>query len=157
MDAGQNTFEGMLKGLTATQLEYVGKRILSSSQAEAAKEAGVISGTVSRWKQDGVPIDEIVELAKQDGVIVAKEKLRRLSGKAVDVLEEEMDKKRGGKRIEAALAVLDRVGIVKGESFDVTSGGERLGSGASEEQRLAAVVALLDRARERVAGQDNVG
>ena len=121
-----NDLSMLLKGLTALQLGFVRERLVAKTDAEAARKIGIVPETASRWKAAGAPIDEIMHLARMDSVEVAQEELRRLATKAVTVVEEEMDKKRGVKRLDAALAVLDRVGIVKGQSVDVTSGGKPL-------------------------------
>lgn len=116
----------LLKTLTASQLAFVRERLVTTTDAEAARIVGVAPETASRWKAAGAPIDEIIWLARSDSVEVAREELRRLATKAVNVIEDEMDRKRGAKRLDAALAVLDRVGLVKAQSLDVTSGGKPL-------------------------------
>jgi len=114
----------LLKTLTAAQLDFVRVRLQVSSDAEAARTIGVAPGTVTRWKTEGAPIDAIVQLAKVDSVLLAREHLRRLATKAVQVLDAEMDDRRH--RLDAAKDVLDRVGIEAGRKVDVTSKGDKL-------------------------------
>jgi hypothetical protein len=81
----------------------------TKTDKEAAQELGIAEDTVYGWpnKQD---VNEAVKLAKLDGVNVAREKLKRLASKAVDIVGASMgDKEKPG--LSAALAVLDRIGM----------------------------------------------
>jgi hypothetical protein len=104
-----NDLATLLKGLTASQLTWVSARIHADSDVAACETAGIGQSTLRRWREAGVPVNDVVLLIKQDSVLLGREKLRRLVSKAVDVLEKELEGKR---KMEAACEVLDRVGIV---------------------------------------------
>ena len=103
--------EDILRTLTEEQLKFVAERLSCRTDAEAADKCGLPQRTVYGWdnKQD---VNEAVRLARLDGLNVARERLRRMASKALSVLDSEMDGKgRNPKRYEAAIAVLDRVGL----------------------------------------------
>lgn len=103
--------EDILRTLTEEQLKFVAERLSCRTDAEAADKCGLPQRTVYGWdnKQD---VNEAVRLARLDGLNVARERLRRMAAKALTVLDNEMDgKSRNAKRYEAAIAVLDRVGL----------------------------------------------
>lgn len=103
--------EDILRTLSEDQLRFVAERLSCRTDAEAADKCGFPHRTVYGWdnKQD---VNDAVRLAQLDGLNVARERLRRMAGKALTVLDAEMDgKHRNAKRYEAALAVLDRVGL----------------------------------------------
>ena len=108
----------LLKGLSPEQLDWVQARLVCQTNAEACRKAQVVEGTYYRWKREGVPLDEIVNLAKSDSVLLAAERLRRLTSKAVTVLDEEMDNRRS--RLDAAKEVLDRAGLPKTSKQEVS-------------------------------------
>lgn len=144
-----NEFGQLLKQLTPEQLSFVQHRLLSTSDAEAARRAGIARNTMLNWKANGVPLDKLVKLGRLDGVEVAREKLRRLASKAVDVIEDEMKAKRGSpRRLEAAIQALNRLGMEGKTGFDVTSGGKSLLDLDSwkqdREQRIASVEEMED-------------
>ena len=120
----QNELVELLKTFSAEQLDFVAQRILHKKDNEAAEAAGLDINTVYHWanKQD---VNRAVILAKLDTVQVAREKLRRLTPKAVDVLDDEMEKGRK-RRLDAARDVLDRTGIESTKNVDITSGGDTL-------------------------------
>ena len=139
----------LLKELTPEQLSFVQHRLLSTSDAEAARRAGIARNTMLNWKANGVPLDQIVQLSRLDGVEVAREKLRRLASRAVDVIEDEMEAKRGSpRRLEAALQALNRLGLEAKTGVDVTSGGKSLFDledwKRDREQRLSSVADMED-------------
>jgi len=108
----------LLKGLSPEQLDWVQARLVCQTNADACRKAQVVEGTYYRWKREGVPLDEIVNLAKSDSVLLAAERLRRLTSKAVTVLDEEMDNRRS--RLDAAKEVLDRAGLPKTSKQEVS-------------------------------------
>jgi len=105
------TLAELLKTLTATQLAFVQARMYATSDKAAAEEAGISVSALYQWS-NLADVRQCILLAKQDGVILATEKLRRLASRAVDVIADEMTAKRGSsKRLEAAQTILDRLGV----------------------------------------------
>jgi len=105
------TLAELLKTLTATQLAFVQARMYATSDKAAAEEAGISVSALYQWS-NLADVRQCILLAKQDGVILATEKLRRLASRAVDVIADEMTAKRGSsKRLEAAMTALDRLGV----------------------------------------------
>jgi hypothetical protein len=113
-----NDLEALLKGLTPSQLLWVSKRIDAKTDTKACEDADIGMSTLGRWKADGVPIDEVVRLIREDSVLLGKERLRRLVPKAIDVLEDELD---GRRKLDAAKEVLDRAGVDAPKQVDVSA------------------------------------
>ena len=100
----------LLKTFTPEQIDFVSHRMVCKSDKEAAEKAELNYDSVRSWKNKQ-EVNLAVRLAKMDSVVVAREKLRRLAPKAVDVLDEELDDKEN--RLAAARDVLDRAGLAK--------------------------------------------
>lgn len=101
----------LLKTLTPTQLDFVQARLSLQTDKAAAEKVGIHPSTVSRW-DNVADVQTCVSLAKQDGVILATEKLRRAASLAVDTIIDEMQARRGSsKRLDAAQTILDRLGV----------------------------------------------
>jgi len=109
---GQPTdLDALLRNLSASQLSFVSARLWASSDVEAARQVGISDSTVYQW-DNLADVRECVRLARLDSVQIAREKLRRVASRAVDVIEDELSARRGtSKRLDAALAALDRVGV----------------------------------------------
>ena len=126
MDTVERELEQLLKTFTPEQLEFVAMRLLCRTDKEASERLKMSYDTILHWtnKKD---VNHAVSLAKIDSVVLEREKLRRLTPKAVGVLDDEMG---AGKkdRIVAAKEVLDRTGIVVGKRVEHTgSGGGPIG------------------------------
>lgn len=143
MSNNVNELEKLLKTLTPKQLDFVRERMWAGSDAEAARAIDVAAETVSRWKAAGAPIDAIVSLARVDTILVARERLRRLVDKAIDVLEAEMMGK-GGLRHSAAQEVLNRAGLDAPRKIDVTTGGDKIDFGGIRDLLARRLDTLLD-------------
>jgi len=105
------TLAELLKTLTATQLAFVQARMYATSDKAAAEEAGISVSALYQWS-NLADVRQCILLAKQDGVILATEKLRRAASLAVDTIIDEMQARRGSsKRLEAAQTILDRLGV----------------------------------------------
>ncbi len=110
MDTTPNLAD-MLKMLTPLQLDYVAARINTQTDKAAADKLGIHPTTISKWP-NLADVQTCVSLAKQDGVILATEKLRRAASLAVDTIIDEMQARRGSsKRLDAAQTILDRLGV----------------------------------------------
>lgn len=124
MEQGEVTLDRLLKTFTPTQLDFVAARMTAHNDKEAAEAIGVSPDVVYAWhnKQD---VNEAVRLAKLDGVTVAHEKLKRLATNAVEAVGDIVNDRKGSKRLDAALAVLNRVGMpeVKRQEIDTPAGG----------------------------------
>lgn len=112
MGDSERQLHDILQTLTEDQLRFVAERLSCRTDLEAAERCGLSKHTVYGWDNKQA-INDAVMLARLDCLNVARERLRRMAGKALDVLGEEMDGKgRNAKKLEAALAVLDRAGLV---------------------------------------------
>ena len=110
MDTTPNLAD-MLKMLTPLQLDYVAARINTQTDKTAADKLGIHPTTISKWP-NLADVQTCISLAKQDGVILATEKLRRAASLAVDTIIDEMQARRGSsKRLDAAQTILDRLGV----------------------------------------------
>ena len=78
-------FDRLLEGLTPLQLDWLACRLDARSDREASREAGIGKSVPSLWKADGVPLDEIIIAAKQDGVILVRRRIRADLNWAYDV------------------------------------------------------------------------
>jgi hypothetical protein len=111
----------LLRTFTAEQLDFIAERLMVKTDKDAAANAGLEYNTVCHWsnKQE---INEAVKLSKLDTVLVAMEKMRRLTPKAVNVFDDEMNegKKR---RLDAAKEVLDRAGLPTSQRLEHTGAG----------------------------------
>lgn len=95
----------VLRTLSPEQLKFVERRMYERSDADAARALGIPTSTVYSW-DNKADVNEAVKLASMDGVHVAKERLHRLLGKAIDGLEIELGNKRN--RMPAIQEVFDR-------------------------------------------------
>jgi len=140
-------FTDVLKTLTPQQLDFVAARLNAKSDKEAAESVGVSPDVAYNWRNKE-QVNLAVELGKVDGVLLAREKLRRLVYMAARVLEEEMGDGRK-RRLEAAKEVLDRTGIEKLKKVALTDPtGEKEFKGFTNGERAARVAALLQVGQE---------
>lgn len=138
----------LLRTLTQIQIEFVATRLGTKSDKKAAEIIGISPTTAYSWPNKG-DVDKAIQLATLGSLDVAREKLSRLVLQAVNVLEKEMEK---GQRLAAAREVMDRTGLVAIKGLDVTSGGEKLSGGLTDEQRIENLAALFEYARKRTLG-----
>lgn len=104
----QPDFATLLKTLTPAQLDFVRARLWSQSDRDAAEKAGIHPSTVCRWENLN-DVRMCITLAKQDGVVIAAEELRRMIPDAMDALRDELKARRGSsKRLDAIVEVLNR-------------------------------------------------
>jgi len=118
----EETLQELLAGFDEDQLKFVAARIHCKSDVEAARVLGVKRGAVYNWgnKQD---INKAVRLSQMRSLEISRERLNRLSEKAIGVLDDEMSNKRN--KLQAAIQVLDRTGFgatqtVKNENSGTT-------------------------------------
>jgi len=98
----------VLERLTTDQIRFVVARQEFSTDKEAAHQIGVKPNTVYTWKHKGAPIDEAVRLMAFDGIVVAKEMLRRALAKAAAVKVAGLDSEDERIRQGVSTEVLDR-------------------------------------------------
>ena len=110
MTGDTDRLDEVLSQLNALQLKFVEARIDTRFDREAAAKAGCHEKTPIKWRKDGVPINEAVELLLQERIRSARDSMRAVAPRAVAVLVDEMEKG-GPERVRAALAVLDRIGL----------------------------------------------
>lgn len=77
------SFDDVLAQLTVDQKRFIVARQEYSTDKDAAESIGIKPNTVSRWKTNGYPIDQAVEMMADDGVILAAHLRRRNLAKAM--------------------------------------------------------------------------
>jgi len=111
----------LLRQLTPEQLRYVTERPHCHTDKEAIEKCKITKSSLARWKHEQ-PIEEVLRLMALDGLTVAREKLRRATSKAVDVLVDDIEhgRKHSQIRQNAAKDVLDRVGLKGADKLELT-------------------------------------
>ena len=97
--------------LTATQQNVINLLLLGNNQRMAAKEAGVAAETVSRWKASDAAFMTVLANARRDIWDSQVQRLRNLSGLAIDTLEGLLESEVEAIRLRAAQAVLKAVAL----------------------------------------------
>ena len=77
--------------LTDAQRQVIGLLLCGNNQRKAAEEAGVAEETISRWKSGDAAFVSVLANARRDLWDSQAQRLRHLSGRAVDALEELLD------------------------------------------------------------------
>lgn len=156
MDDNERQLRDVLQTLTTEQLRFVQIRMYERSDAAAARAMGMSENTVYAWdnKED---VRRAVQLARMDGLNVARERLKRLMDKALDVLDKEMDTRT--RRLDAATEVLNRVGLTQPHKVALTdpTGAHEYSGGLADEGRVGALLALYERVRTRAVSQPGDG
>ena len=98
----------IIGGLTTNQIRFIVARYGTGTDKGAAESIQISPSTVSNWKYDGVPIDEAVCLMSLDGIVVAKEILRRNLAKAAAVKVAGLDSNDERIRQGTSSEILDR-------------------------------------------------
>ena len=135
----ENELVALLKTLTQTQIEFVSARLSAKSDKKAAEIIGISPDVVYNWPNKPI-VNQVVRLAVLNNLEVARERLSRLTLKAVGVLDKEMD---GDKPLPPACEVLDRAGLAAKRELDVTTGGRQLDARYTDEQRKALILDVL--------------
>lgn len=150
----------ILNELTTIQLKYLGARLSTTSDKEAAIQIGLSPQGVYQWHNKD-RVNEAVRLARLETVNVARKRLARMVNDAIDVIEDEMKGGRGtSNRLQAAREVLDRTGVTRITGLDITTGGREIG--ITDESRNRAMAALAEAIGtgmlgELGSGQDTLG
>lgn len=82
MTTTQQQIDTLLDELTPNQLKFIQARLFSKTDKEAAEKIGLIGRTVSEWKREGAPIDEIIRLYNKDATEIAIERFRESADEA---------------------------------------------------------------------------
>lgn len=77
--------EALLEQLNTNQKRFVIARQEHTTDKEAAQSIGLSPDTVKNWKYGGTPIDEVVELMTNDGLVMALHLRRKALAKAMAV------------------------------------------------------------------------
>jgi hypothetical protein len=101
-----NEFEQLLRSLTTDQLRFVVARQQCSSDADAARSINVSKSTICNW---GEPVQQAVKMMAMDGVIVARERMRRALADAITVKLDGLKSKNDNVKQSAATELIDRV------------------------------------------------
>lgn len=136
----ENELLALLKTLSQIQVEFVSMRLSTKSDREAAEAIGISPVTVYKWPNKRV-VNQVIRFAVLNNLEVARERLSRLTLKAVGVLDKEMD---GDKPLPPACEVLDRAGLSAKGQLEVT-----VDVGLTDEERIKRLAAIFDAARAR--------
>lgn len=101
-----NDLEQLLKTLSTDQLRFVVARQQCSSDAETARKIGIAKQTVCVW---GESVQRAVKLMAMDGVLVARERMRRALADAITVKLEGLNSRNDNVKQSAATELIDRV------------------------------------------------
>ena len=107
-DYGSSELGSICARLTVDQLRFVTARFNCSTDKDAAREIGVSPDTVTYWKRSGAPIDEAVKLLAFDGIIMAREILRRSVAEAAAIKRAGLQSKNEKIRQDASTEIMDR-------------------------------------------------
>jgi hypothetical protein len=120
-------YQEILRELTDAELRYLERRLAVRSDAEACKLVG-ISRTLISHSPRLLLIREAILQARMDGVELTRERLRRLAGNAVQVLEDVMASPTAetASRVAASKTVLDRIGLPAQQDVQVSAQGETM-------------------------------
>ena len=99
--------ENMIEGLTFNQLRFITERQYCASDKEAATNIGLSPSTISKWKREGTPIDEVLDLMGQDGIITARNIRKRSLIKAMMVKVHGLDSDREPIRQNVATEIIE--------------------------------------------------
>ena len=114
-------FAELIEGLTPLQLDWVAHRLESKSDREASRRLGINKDTPGNWKAEGVPLDEIVLTAKQDGVVLVRRRILADLNAAYDVKRAGLKSRNEKIRQDVSTEILDR-GIGKATQKQEISG-----------------------------------
>lgn len=127
----------ILETATDIQRRYVKARLVHPDVAKAARSLGIARSTPHKWP-NLVELEEAVTLLYNDVIEAAKMALEDLALEAVRALKTALGDG-GTASVQAARAILDRIGLPAQSNVDVTSGGET----------IRAVVYIPDNGRDR--------
>lgn len=133
--------DDILQTLSTSQLMYVAERPWHPSNAAAAKAVGLSEHTIYNW-DNKADVERAVNLMQQDGIRLAQSLLRRHLPQAAMELIAALDHRSVTVRLRAAKEILDRGGVVPGQSIDLTSGGEKLET-KPDAKTIAEAIAIL--------------
>jgi len=106
------------RNLTYQQLKYLAHRPWTETDAEAAKLAGVVPQTVCKWKEDPYFVEQLESIWRGD-LKRTQEIMARLRDKATLTLERLLASRDPRTRRAAAVDILDRAGMARGETVSV--------------------------------------
>lgn len=138
----QNELQELLRTLSENQLRFVSARMNTGTDKEAAQRCDLNPDSIYNWPNKA-DVNRCVQLARLDGINVAREELRRGASEAVQALIGEL---KGKRAIDAAVAILDRVGLEAGQNVNV---------GAND--KALALFAALARIRENSGETEDDG
>ncbi len=105
------TFEELITGLNPLQLAWVRRRIAAETKSDrqASREVGIDKDSPGRWKADGIPLDEIVEAARRDSILLVREQMKRDANEAYEVKRSGLHSKDEHIRQSVSSEILDRI------------------------------------------------
>ena len=104
--------------LTVSQLKYLAERAWHETDAAAAEAAGVHPSTVSEWNSDPFFREQLESIWRGD-IARTQEIMGRLRDKATLTLERLLASRDPRTRRAAAVDILDRAGMARGETIAV--------------------------------------
>lgn len=100
---------------TPRQIKWLLVRLISDSDREAAKKAGIHPSTVSKWPNKA-ELDKAVNLLLREPVSAALTVLQKAAIDAASVLVDELKHKN---KLRAADSILDRIGLRGPEKHEI--------------------------------------
>ena len=116
-NCGRTELNTRLKRLTHLQRRFLAELPFSSSDAEAAKRAGVHKATVCEWKRDPFFM-EAYEKTWEADIEMRRQRLVEGLAKAVETLLALLNSRNPNVRLKAATEILDRAGLIRAERVE---------------------------------------
>lgn len=142
------TARDILEAATPEQVRWVLARLDVTTDMEASRRAGIHPNTPYKWENKG-DLDRAVALLLADAAEHAAAILRDAAPDAAQALAAAVKDKR--QRVQAATAILDRVGVSATQKHEVSAPGGR------PLLDIAALVTALREADEALADDDDAG
>ena len=101
----QRKLADLLRNLTTEQIKWITVRSQCTSDADAARRLGINRNTPGTWPP---AVRDALRLMAEDGILVAREILRRNLPKAADVKAGGLDSRHERIRQDVATEILDR-------------------------------------------------
>lgn len=115
----------ILDGLEGVQLSYVYARSRVNTKAEAFQESGISKSAFYQLPAATQQhLEEVADQLRRNRVLMAEPKLNDAVEKAVDVLTGLLEAKSEYVRLQAAVAIIERVMGPVVKKTDITSGGQ---------------------------------
>jgi len=145
--------EQLLEQLNTNQKRFIIARQEHTTDKEAALSIGLSPDTVKNWKYAGAPIDAVVDLMANDGVVMALHLRRKALAKAMAVKVAGLDETDARLRQSVASEIVEwELGKALQKVAPTDPTGEKEFSGFSDDERIKRIEALLKLKEEGAEG-----